>query len=177
MQKLKEIELPITKEEIVRLRAGDEVLLSGIVFTARDQAHKRLCECIEANKPLPININNSVIYYCGPTPHKKGKPIGSCGPTTAKRMDEFTPVLLSRGLSAMIGKGSRSKEVISAIKKYKSVYFIAPAGAGAYLAKKVKEAKIAAYPKLGPEAIYRLKVKDFPAIVGIDSKGRNIYEN
>lgn len=172
---MKKINLPITRKEVAKLRAGEKVLLSGVIYTARDQAHKRMCECVVQKKPLPINIKDSIIYYCGPTPAPKGKVIGSCGPTTSKRMDNFTPMLLSKGLLAMIGKGNRSKEVIDAIKKYKGVYFLAPAGAGAYLALKVKDAAIAAYKNLGPEAIYRLKVKDFPVIVGIDSKGRNIY--
>jgi fumarate hydratase subunit beta len=173
---MKKIQLPLTRKEAAALKAGEQVLLSGVIYTARDQAHKRMCECVAAKKRLPINIRDSVIYYCGPTPAKKGMPIGACGPTTAKRMDDFTPLLLKKGLLGIIGKGNRSKEVINAIKKYKGVYFTAPAGAGAYLALRVKDAKKVAYKDLGPEAIYKLNVKDFPAIVSIDSRGRNIYE-
>ncbi len=172
---MKKIQLPLTQKEAAKLKAGEQVLLSGILHTARDAAHKRMCECIVERKKLPLDLKRSIIYYCGPTPPKKGMPIGACGPTTSKRMDEFTPALLSRGLLAVIGKGNRSTEVVKELKKHKGVYFVAPAGAGAYLALRVKDAEKIAYPELGPEAIYRLKVKDFPVIVGIDSKGRNIY--
>jgi len=173
---MKKIQLPLARKEAAKLKAGEEVLLTGVIYTARDQAHKRMCECIIEKRKLPISIKDSIVYYCGPTPPPKGKPIGSCGPTTSKRMDEFTPVLLSKGLLAVIGKGNRSKKVIEAIKRHKGVYFVAPAGAGAYLALRVKKAEKIAYCELGPEAIYRLKVKDFPVVVGIDSRGRNIYE-
>ncbi|MFH0731450.1 MAG: Fe-S-containing hydro-lyase [Candidatus Omnitrophota bacterium] len=174
---MKRIMLPITRKDAAKLKAGDEVLLSGVIYTARDAAHKRACECIIKKKKLPIDIKEQIIYYCGPTSAPKGKPIGACGPTTSKRMDEFTPMLLSKGLLGMIGKGNRSKEVLNAIKRYRGVYFVAPAGAGAYLALRVKSAKQIAYTDLGPEAIYKLKVEDFPVIVGIDTKGRNIYES
>ena len=173
---MNKMQLPLSKREIVKLKAGEQVLLSGIIYTARDQAHKRMCTAISKKTKLPIDIKSAVVYYCGPTPAPKGKPMGACGPTTSKRMDKFTPLLLAKGLPAMIGKGNRSKEVVNAIKRYKAAYFIAPAGAGAYLALKVKQAKPLAYKDLGPEAIYKLEVNDFPVIVAIDSRGKNIYE-
>lgn len=163
-------------KNIANLRAGDEVKLSGTIYTARDQAHKRMVEAINKGRKLPIDLKGQIIYYCGPTKTPRGKTIGSCGPTTSSRMDEFTPTLLKAGLKGMIGKGSRSKEVISAIKKYQAVYFLTYAGCGALLSKYVKKTKPVAYQELGPEAIYRLEVKDFPLIVGIDSKGRSIYD-
>ncbi len=157
------------------LRTGNKVLLSGVIYTARDQAHKRLVEAIKKRRKLPFDLRGKIIYYCGPTKTPKGKVIGSCGPTTSSRMDEFAPTLLKAGLAGMIGKGNRSKEVIAAIKKYKAVYFLAYAGCGALLAKYVKKATPLAYKDLGPEAIYKLEVKNFPLIVGINTKGRNIY--
>lgn len=166
----------MTPETTGSLKAGDEVLLSGIIYTARDLAHKRLLEAIKKGKRLPVNLKEQFIYYCGPTKTPSGKVIGSCGPTTASRMDEFTPSLLSAGLKGMIGKGCRAKEVILAIKKYKAVYFLAYAGCGALLSKYVKSARPIAYRDLGPEAIWRLYVEKFPLIVAIDSKGRNIYK-
>ena len=172
---MKKIKTPLDKTQIRNLNAGDEVLLNGTVYTARDQAHKRLVEVIKAGKKLPFDLKGGIIYYCGPTRTPKGKIIGSCGPTTASRMDSFTPILLKAGLLAMIGKGVRSKEVIAAIKKHKAVYFLTLAGCGALLNKFVKNAKIVAYKGLGPEAILKLEVNDFPLIVGIDSKGRSVY--
>lgn len=157
-------------------RAGDICLLSGTIYTARDQAHKRLAEAIQQRKKLPFDLKGKIIYYCGPTKTPKGKKIGSCGPTTSSRMDEFTPILLKAGVSGMIGKGRRSKEVIKAIKKYKGVYFLTYAGCGALLSKYVRRCKLVAYKDLGPESIYRLEVKDFPLIVAVDSKGRSIYK-
>ena len=157
------------------LKVGEKINFSGILYTARDQAHKRLAEAIKKNKKLPIDLRGQIIYYCGPTKTPQGKIIGSCGPTTSSRMDEFTPILLKAGLKGMIGKGSRSKEVIAAIKKYKGVYFLTYAGCGALLSRYVKKARPVAYRDLGPEAIHRLEVKDFPLIVGIDSQGRSIY--
>lgn len=168
---MRAIELPLTEKAIRILKAGEEVLLDGYVYTARDQTHLRLLKDI-ARKKSPIDLKGQVIYYAGPTPAPKGKVIGSCGPTTASRMDSFTPALLKAGLKGMIGKGNRSEDVRQAIKRYKAVYFLTIAGAGAYLSKKVVEAKPIAYKDLGAEAIYRLKLKDFPLIVGIDSKGR-----
>lgn len=169
------ITTPLSAQELSRLKAGDEVLLSGTIFTARDQAHKRLAEALNEGKRLPFNLPGAVIYYCGPTGRPKGKVIGACGPTTSSRMDEFAPVLIKQGLRGMIGKGRRSPEVVAAIKKYKAVYFLAYAGCGALLAKHVLKAKPVAYADLGPEAVLELTVKDFPLIVGIDSRGGNIY--
>jgi fumarate hydratase subunit beta len=174
---MKRIHTPLTKENIGNLRAGDEVLLTGIIYTARDQAHKRLVRAINQKKGLPVDLTGQIIYYCGPTPAPKGKVIGSCGPTTSSRMDEFTLALLKAGLKATIGKGRRSSEVATAIKKYCAVYFLTYAGCGALLSRFVKEAKVVAYRELGPEAIYRLRVEDFPLIVGIDSKGRFLRQS
>lgn len=157
------------------LRAGEEVKFSGLIYAARDQAHKRLVDAIKRHKKLPINLKGAVIYYCGPTKTPKGRAIGSCGPTTSSRMDKFAPELLKAGMIGMIGKGRRSQEVARAIKKYRGIYFVTYAGCGALLARHVKSARVAAYKDLGPEAIYELKVKDFPLIVAIDSKGRDIY--
>jgi fumarate hydratase subunit beta len=159
-----------------KLKVGDKIFFSGTIYTARDQAHKRLAQAIKKGKKLPLNLRGEIIYYCGPTKKPKGKIIGSCGPTTSSRMDEFTPLLLKVGLVGMIGKGSRSQEVIRAIKKYKGVYFLTYAGCGALLSKYVKKAKPVAYKELGPEAIYKLEVKNFPLIVGIDARGNDIYK-
>ena len=167
---------PLDKAQIEKLKAGDEVLLSGTVYTARDQAHKRLVETIKLGRKLPIDLKGAIIYYCGPTKTPRGRAIGSCGPTTASRMDDFTPLLLKAGLKGMIGKGNRSPEVIRAIKKYRGVYFLAYAGCGALLTKYVKKAEPVAYKALGPEGIYKLEVKSFPLIVGIDAKGNNVYK-
>ncbi len=173
---MKKINTPLVKKDIEKLKVGEEILLSGIIYTARDQAHKRLAEAINKNKKTPIDLNGQIIYYCGPTPAPRGKIIGSCGPTTSSRMDEFTPALLKKGVLAMIGKGKRSKQVVQAIKKYKAVYFLTYAGCGALLSKYVKKNKPVAYKDLGPEAIYKLEVRDFPLIVGIDTRGRSIYD-
>jgi fumarate hydratase subunit beta len=170
------LKTPLTKDTLARLKSGDEVMLSGTVFTARDAAHKRLHELLKKGKRLPINFKDAAIYYCGPTPASKRRPIGSCGPTTSSRMDAFTPQLLSLGLGAMIGKGNRSDEVRRAIKKHGAVYFLATGGIGALLAMKVRSAKAILFKELGPEAIHKLEVKDFPLIVGIDAKGRNVYD-
>ena len=169
------LKTPIAKESIELLSAGDEVLLSGTIFTARDAAHKRFHEMIAAGKRIPLDLRDAVIYYAGPTPGRPGRAIGSCGPTTSSRMDKFTPELLSLGLSCMIGKGDRSAEVIDAIKRYRAVYFIATGGIGALLSRKVKSARIVLFKDLGPEAVYKMEVVDFPVIVGIDSKGNDIY--
>lgn len=158
-----------------QLKSGDEIYFSGIIYTARDQAHKRLVKDISAGKRMPFNINGAIIYYCGATKTPQGKVIGSCGPTTSSRMDEFTPFLLKKGLRAMIGKGKRSKDTVAAIKKYRAVYFLAYAGCGALISKYVKKAEPVAYPDLGPEQILRLEVEDLPLIVAIDSKGGSIY--
>lgn len=164
---MRKIYLPLKKEVISKLKQGEEVLLNGPVLTARDAAHKRLLEALLSKKKLPISLKGETIYYTGPTPARPGEVIGSCGPTTSSRMDIFTPNLLKYGLLGMIGKGERSTEVVNAIKKSGAVYFITAGGAGAYLAGKVTESKVIAYEDLGTEAIRRLIIKDFPAIVSI----------
>ncbi len=169
----KKITLPITDKDIKSLKTGDRVLLTGTLYTARDAAHKRLL--MDMKKP-PLKLKDQIIYYSGPTPAMPGRPIGSAGPTTAGRMDGFTPAMLKAGIKGMIGKGSRSKEVRDLLKKYKAVYFVATGGAGALLAKHIKSASVVAYPDLGPEAIYELKVVDFPVIVADDIKGNDIFE-
>lgn len=166
---------PLTEENCASLKAGDMVLISGEVFTARDAAHARLVKALEENEELPFNLTGAVIYYTGPCPAPPGRPIGSCGPTTSGRMDSFAPLLLKRGVKAMIGKGERSPEVEKAIRDEKAVYLAAPGGAGAYLADCVKAVEVIAYPDLGPEAIRRLRVADLPCVVAIDSKGNNLY--
>jgi len=173
----KEIRLttPLSTQDVEKLRIGDKVLLSGVLYTGRDAAHKRLFDLIADGKELPIDIQGQVIYYVGPTPAKPGKPIGSAGPTTSYRMDSFAPKLIELGLKGMIGKGNRSQAVIDAMKQYKAVYFGATGGAGALIAKKIKKAEIVAYPDLGPEAIRRLEVEDFPVTVVNDTKGNDLY--
>ena len=178
--KKKRLNTPLTKEVRCSLRAGDRVLISGAVYTARDMAHKRLVEAIKKGGKLPLgslpfDMRNQIIYYTGPTPARKGKIIGSCGPTTSLRMDKYTPMLLGAGLGGVIGKGQRSADVISALRKYKSVYFAAIGGAGALLSTKVKNAKLVAYEDLGCEAVRQLEVIDFPVIVAVDTYGGNIY--
>lgn len=174
---MRKINTPLKDEDIELLKAGESVLLSGKVYTARDQAHKRIVELIKKRKKIPFNLCGQIIYYCGPTKTPKGKVIGSCGPTTSSRMDELSLSLISAGLKGMIGKGKRSDKVKQCIKKHKAVYFLTFAGCGAYLNKFVKKMRLVAFKDLGPEAIYELEVKDFPLIVGIDSKGRDIYKN
>ncbi len=164
---MRKIFLPLTKDIIKTLKQGEMVLLSGPVLTARDAAHKRLRDALKEGKKIPVVLKGETIYYVGPTPHRKGEVIGSCGPTTSSRMDPFTPLLLKHGLIGMIGKGERSKEINLAIKKYKAVYFITIGGAGAYLSERVKSSEVIAYKDLGPEAIYRLEIEDFPAITEV----------
>lgn len=172
----KYINAPITKEVASELVSGDMVYITGTIYTARDAAHKRMAEVLSSGGKLPIDIEGNIIYYMGPSPAREGRPIGSAGPTTASRMDKYTPVLLDLGLGAMIGKGKRSKEVIEAITRNKSVYFAAIGGAGALLSKAITASEVIAYDDLGTEAIRKLQVKNFPAIVVIDSKGNNLYE-
>ncbi|ADH59908.1 hydro-lyase, Fe-S type, tartrate/fumarate subfamily, beta subunit [Thermoanaerobacter mathranii subsp. mathranii str. A3] len=172
----KKVNTPLTEEIIDQLNAGDLVLLSGEIYTARDEAHKRMIESLKKGRELPFEIKNSIIYYVGPCPPKPGQVVGSCGPTTSGRMDKYTPVLIELGLKGMIGKGYRSKEVIEAMKRYKAVYFTAIGGAGALLAQKVKKAEIVAYEDLGTEAIYKFFVENFPVIVTIDIYGNNLYD-
>ncbi len=173
---MKRIQAPLIEKDITSLKAGDEVLLSGTILTARDQVHLRLCGLMEEGKDLPVDIRGQIIYYCGPTPPGE-RVIGSCGPTTSGRMDAFTPRFLEAGVKGMIGKGKRSPEVVDAIKHACAVYFVAPAGAGAYLSERVTASEVVAFEDLGPEAIYKLEVKDFPLVVAIDCEGRNIYAN
>lgn len=173
---VKKIFAPLSKESISNLIAGDIVLISGTIYTARDAAHKKLFDLIQKGKKLPIDLKNQVIYYVGPTPPRPGKIIGSAGPTTSSRMDKYTPSLLKLALKGMIGKGKRSLSVRDAIIKNKAVYFATYGGAGAYLSKKIKSSEIVAYEELGTEAIRKLEVEDFPAVVAIDSKGGVINE-
>lgn len=170
------ITVPVVKEEIQDLRAGDYVYLTGVIYTARDAAHKRMDEALSEGKELPLDIKNQMIYYMGPSPAREGRPIGSAGPTTASRMDKYAPRLLDLGLGGMIGKGKRSQAVRDAIVRNKAVYFAAVGGAGALLSKCVKKADVIAYDDLGTEAIRRLEIEDLPAIVVIDSEGNNLYE-
>ena len=172
----KNLQAPFKKEELKELHTGDYVYISGVIYTARDAAHKRMEECLNAGQDLPIRIEDQVIYYMGPSPAREGRPIGSAGPTTASRMDKYTPKLLDLGLSAMIGKGKRSPEVLEAIVRNRAVYFAAVGGAGALLSKCIKKAEVVAYEDLGTEAIRRLEVENLPAIVVIDSLGNNLYE-
>ena len=172
---MKRIFTPLDIEQIKTLKVLDKVSLTGTIYTARDQAHKRLIDELKKRGRLPFSLDNQIIYYCGPTATPGGRVIGSCGPTTASRMDEFTTLLLKNGLKGMIGKGRRSHEVRDAVKKYKAVYFLAYAGCGALLSRFVKKRDIFAYKDLGPEAIYKLEVKDFPLIVAIDSGGGSVY--
>ena len=173
---MKKITTPLDKKIIAKLKIGQRIALSGTIYTARDQAHKRLVEAIKRGKKLPLDLKGKIIYYCGPTNTPKGKVIGSCGPTTSSRMDEFTPLMLKAGIKAMVGKGARSDAVLEAIKRQKAVYFLTYAGCGALLSRYVQKKRLVAYPDLGPEAIYELEVEDFPLIVAIDQNGRSIYD-
>lgn len=173
----KHIKTPLNEDIINDLSAGDNVLISGTIYTARDAAHKRITEALEKNKDLPIEIKNNIIYYMGPSPARPGKVTGSAGPTTSSRMDKYTPNLLNIGLKGMIGKGKRSKEVIDSIIKNKAVYFAAVGGAGALLSKSIISSEVVAYNDLGAEAIRKLVVDRLPVIVVIDSKGNNLYES
>ena len=172
----KTIQVPLSEEDINTLKAGDYVYLSGIIYTARDAAHKRMYETLLDGKELPVDVKGQFIYYLGPTPAREGQVIGSAGPTTSSRMDKYTPTMLDQGLKGMIGKGKRSLEVIESIKKNGAVYFAAVGGAGALLSKCIKEAEVIAYDDLGTEAIRKLRVENFPVIVVIDSQGNNLYE-
>lgn len=170
------IKVPISREDAKSLSAGDYVYLTGTIYTARDAAHKRMKEALDQKGSLPFDIKGNMIYYMGPSPAREGRPIGSAGPTTASRMDKYTPLLLDMGMGGMIGKGKRSKEVIDAIIRNESVYFAAVGGAGALLSKCIHASEVIAYEDLGTEAIRRLEIKDFPVVVVIDSKGNNLYE-
>jgi fumarate hydratase subunit beta len=171
------ITTPLTQEKVKNLRAGDSCLISGVIYTARDAAHKRLCELVEAGKELPLDVKDSIIYFVGPTPAKPGEVIGSAGPTTSYRMDAYSPMLIRLGLTGMIGKGKRGAEVVDAMKAHGAVYFGAIGGCGALLSKCIKKSELVAYEDLGAEAIRRLEVEDFPAIVIIDNRGNNLYHS
>ncbi len=170
------MQVPFSKEDREKLRSGDYVYLTGTIYTARDAAHKRMQETLERKEALPIDIEEQVIYYMGPSPAREGRPIGSAGPTTASRMDKYTPALLDLGLGAMIGKGKRTEEVKEAIVRNHAVYLAAVGGAGALLSKAIKHAEVVAYDDLGTEAIRKLEVENFPAIVVIDSEGHDLYQ-
>ena len=171
------IELPITRESVRNIKSGESLLLSGVIYTARDAAHKRLVELVEKGEELPFDIKNSTIYYVGPTPAKPGQAIGSAGPTTSYRMDAYSPTLIREGETGMIGKGNRIPEVIAAMKEYGAVYFAAIGGAGALLSNCIKSAEIVAYEDLGAEAVRRLVVEGLPVVCVIDCEGNNLYEN
>jgi len=170
------INAPMTREEARKLKAGESCLISGVIYTARDAAHKRLCELAAKGEKLPFDVENSIVYFVGPTPAKEGQVIGSAGPTTAYRMDAYSHTLISLGQTGMIGKGKRSDEVVNAMKKHGAVYFGAIGGCGALLSDCIKKCEIIAYEDLGAEAIRRLEVEDFPVVVIIDSEGNNLYE-
>lgn len=167
---------PLTKEKVLTLKAGDSILLSGTIYSARDAAHKRLIDLLNEGKELPLNIKYETIYYVGPSPAKPGKVIGSAGPTTSYRMDAYAPALMDLGLKGMIGKGARNDEVIDAIKRNKAIYFGAIGGAAALIGKSIIKSEIIAYEDLGAEAIMKMEVKDMPLVVIIDSEGNNLYE-
>lgn len=171
----KRITTPLTEEKVRELKAGDSVLLTGYIYTARDAAHKRLVDLINEGKELPIDLKDQVIYYVGPTPAKEGRPIGSAGPTTSYRMDSYTPALLEKGLRGMVGKGYRSKEVVEAMVKNGAVYFAGIGGAAALTGKTIKSSELVAYEDLGSEAIRRFYVEDFPVVVVIDAEGNDFY--
>lgn len=170
------ITTPLTEEAARKLKAGDSVLISGVIYTGRDAAHKRLVEALDRGEELPVDFTNQIIYYVGPSPAKPGHPIGSAGPTTSGRMDAYAPRLMEKGLRGMIGKGYRSAEVVESMKKHGAVYFAATGGAAALIAKTIKSYEVVAYPELMSEAVAKLTVVDFPSIVVIDSEGGNFYE-
>ena len=168
--------LPLTRQMARKLKAGDSCLLSGVIYTARDAAHKRLCEALDRGEPLPIDLTDITIYFVGPTPAKPGQVIGSAGPTTSYRMDAYSPRLIALGQTGMIGKGKRNDAVVNAMKEHGAVYFGAIGGCGALISKCIKKCEVVAYDDLGPEAIHRLEVEDFPVTVVIDANGNNLYE-
>lgn len=171
-----ELRMPMSRETARSLKAGDRCLLSGVIYTARDAAHKRLCEAAARGEELPFDIENATIYFVGPTPAKPGQVIGSAGPTTSYRMDAYSPDLIALGQTGMIGKGKRDAAVVQAMQEYGCVYFGAIGGCGALLSKCIQKAEVVAYPDLGPEAVHRLEIEDFPVVVVIDAQGNNLYE-
>lgn len=171
----KEISPPLTDKDIMTLRAGDSLLISGVIYTARDAAHQKLVQLLDHNEELPFELAGQIIYYVGPTPPKPGRVIGSAGPTTSGRMDVYTPTLLAKGLKAVIGKGARDHATVKALQQYRGLYLAATGGAGALLAKTIMEVEVLAYPELGPEAIYRLVVEKFPVTVVNDARGNDLY--
>ncbi len=170
------LETPFSREMLKDLQIGNEVLINGIIYAARDAAHKRMVETLQRGEELPFDVKGQVIYYVGPCPAPPGRVIGSAGPTTSGRMDAYAPILIEKGLMGMIGKGLRNESVIESIKKHGAVYFAAVGGAGAYLAERIISAECVAYPELGPEALLRLEVRDFPCVVAVDPRGRDIYK-
>ena len=176
MSKTYNFTTPLKEEDTRQLQAGDIVLLNGTIFTARDAAHKKLVDLIEAGEELPFDLNGSIIYFVGPTPPKPGEPIGSAGPTTSYRMDSYSPTMLKHGSLGMIGKGKRNQDVKDACKEYGGIYFGATGGAGALLGKKITAAQVIAYPELGPEAVRKITVKDFPVTVINDTHGNDLYQ-
>jgi len=175
MAETKKITTPLSDEVVKSLKIGDKVSITGVIYTARDAAHKRLVELIEQGKDLPFDLPGQIIYYVGPAPAKPGYAVGSAGPTTSYRMDAYAPTLIAKGLKGMIGKGTRDKNVQDAMVKYGAVYFAAVGGAGALISKSIVKAEVIAYPELGAEAVRRMEVKDFPAIVAIDASGDDLY--
>jgi fumarate hydratase subunit beta len=176
MDKAISLTTPLTDADLENIRIGDRVMLNGVIYTARDAAHKRLVQLITGGEALPFELQGQIIYYVGPSPAKPGRPIGAAGPTTSYRMDAYAPELIARGLKGMIGKGARNQAVREAMQKYKAVYFAAIGGAGALMAKSIVSAEVIAYPELGPEAIRRLEVHDFPVIVANDIHGGDLYQ-
>ena len=176
MEEILHLTTPLTDEVIAQLKMGQKVLISGILFTGRDAAHKRLAALVQQGEAFPFDVAGQIIYYVGPTPPKPGMAIGSAGPTSSYRMDVYATELIARGLKGMIGKGARGKEVIEAMKQFKAVYFAATGGAGALISKSIKKAEVVAYEDLGTEAIRRLEVEDFPATVAVDAYGNDLYE-
>ena len=176
MAKTVKLTPPLTDQDVLPLSIGDLVLISGVIYTARDAAHKRLVDMLAAGAPLPMDLQGQIMYYVGPSPAPPGRVIGAAGPTTSYRMDSYAPTLIRLGLKAMIGKGKRSAEVIEAMKEHKAVYLGATGGAGALISQRIKAAEVIAFPELGPEAVHRLVVENFPTIVINDCQGRDLYE-
>ena len=176
MTDVKKLSTPLTDDAVAQLKAGDNVLINGTIYTGRDAAHKKLADLIAGGAELPFDLRGQIIFYVGPTPARPGNPIGSAGPTTSYRMDSYAPTLIKLGLKAMIGKGKRGAAVIEAMKAHKAVYLGATGGAGALISQRIKAAEVIAFPELGPEAVHRLEVEDFPTMVINDCQGHDLYE-